>query len=124
MKQLTLREYQKLAMTTCMESCENESYMVLNLVGEVGELTSKMAKAIRKGNAKIDGNRFVTGNGTKYMTEQEITEMRKEAGDILWQLAWVCTVMGWDLQDVGQENLDKLQERKKRNVIDGDGDNR
>ena len=32
-KELTLNEYQKAAMTTCMPSCENFSYMTLNQIG-------------------------------------------------------------------------------------------
>ena len=35
---MELNEYQKQAMTTCTESSRNFSYMMLNLVGEVGEL--------------------------------------------------------------------------------------
>ena len=35
---MTLEEYQKQAMTTCLPTCNNFSYMMLNLVGEVGEL--------------------------------------------------------------------------------------
>lgn len=45
---MELNEYQEQAMTTCTESSQNFSYMMLNLVGEVGELASKVAKAIRK----------------------------------------------------------------------------
>lgn len=41
-------------MSTCMPSCDNISYMLLNLVGEVGEFASKLAKDIRKGNVKIE----------------------------------------------------------------------
>lgn len=121
---LTLNDYQCLAMKTCMDSCQNESYMLLNLVGEVGEFASKMAKAIRKGKAVIDRNRFSTERGTESMTEQEITDMRKECGDILWQIAGLCSVMGWSLEDVCRENLAKLADRKQRGVIDSNGDNR
>lgn len=46
---MTLQEYQERAMTTCMPTSENFAYMMLNLVGEVGEFVSKVAKAIRKG---------------------------------------------------------------------------
>ena len=45
---MTLNEYQEKAMGTCLPTCENFSYMMLNLVGEVGELAGKVAKAIRK----------------------------------------------------------------------------
>ncbi len=121
---LSLNEYQCLAMKTCMDSCQNESYMLLNLVGEVGEFASKMAKAIRKGKAFIDRNRFITERGADAMSAQEITDMRKEAGDIAWQLAGLCSVMGWSLEDVCRENLAKLADRKQRGVIDSNGDNR
>ena len=114
---MTLEEYQKRAMTTCMASSENFSYMFLNLVGEVGEFASKVAKAIRKEENCIEFNDLgvtVTNN----------EELQKEAGDILWQLSGLCTVMGWKLEDIAQQNLDKLASRQQRNVIDGSGDNR
>lgn len=113
---MTLEEYQKQAMTTCMASSENFSYMFLNLVGEVGEFASKVAKAIRKNQISIVYNEIV---GT---TDAE--ELQKEAGDILWQLSGLCTVMGWNLEDIALQNLDKLASRQQRNVIDGSGDNR
>ena len=104
-------------MTTCMASSENFSYMFLNLVGEVGEFASKVAKAIRKEENCIEYNDLgvtVTNN----------EELQKEAGDILWQLSGLCSVMGWNLEDIAQQNLDKLASRQQRNVIDGSGDNR
>ncbi len=121
---MTLNEYQAAAMTTCMGSCKNESYMMLNLVGEVGELASKMAKAIRKGDAVIDRNRFITEYGSNTMTEQDIKGLKAEAGDCMWQLAGLCTVMDWTLEEVCQDNLAKLASRKERGVIAGEGDNR
>lgn len=53
---MTLNEYQAKAMMTCMPSCHNLSYMLLNLVGEVGEFSSKIAKGIRKENLIIKEN--------------------------------------------------------------------
>ena len=50
---MELNEYQRRAMTTCMPSSENFTYMFLNLVGEVGEFASKVAKGIRKGHCSI-----------------------------------------------------------------------
>lgn len=117
MEELTLNEYQLKAMDTCMASCNNFSYMFLNLVGEVGEFASKVAKAIRKEENCIEYNDLgvtVTNN----------EELKKEAGDILWQLSGLCSVMGWTLNDVAVQNLEKLASRKARNVIDGEGDNR
>lgn len=117
-------------MSTCMPSCENISYMLLNLVGEVGEFASKVAKAVRKDQVKIgwweegkeaDENDLIpTGSFAEWNELKE--ELKKELGDILWQLSGLCTVMGWDLEDVAQTNLDKLAARKAAGTIDGNGD--
>lgn len=119
---MELNEYQRRAMTTCTESSNNFAYMFLNLVGEVGEFAGKVAKHIRKQKLNINNN-GLTAPDDKFTTEDEL-ELRKEAGDILWQLSGLCTEMGWSLEDVAQENLDKLADRQKRDVIVGEGDDR
>ena len=99
---------------------------MLNLTGEVGEFAGKVAKAIRKGQVKMKPN----GNPCPVISAkvQDVIEyndqLKKEAGDILWQLSGLCSVMGWSLEDIAQQNLDKLADRKERKVIDGSGDNR
>jgi NTP pyrophosphatase (non-canonical NTP hydrolase) len=125
---MELNEYQKQAMTTCMGTCDNFSYMMLNLMGEVGEFAGKVAKMIRKGQVEIDtmdektSDLFPMVSLPNWVYHQG--ELMKEAGDILWQLAGLCNVMGWDLETVAQQNLKKLASRKERGVIDGSGDNR
>lgn len=120
----TLNGYQQAAMTTCTNSSNNFSYMMLNLVGEVGELASKVAKAIRKEKAMIDNNQLITERGESAMSEEEIRDLRAELGDCLWQLSGLCSVMDWSLEDIANENLQKLKSRKDRGVIVGNGDNR
>lgn len=126
---MELNKYQEKAMSTCMDSCDNISYMLLNLVSEVGEFSGKIAKAIRKKQVAIGGQTSINRNRLTVIDDDfdVLTfdqELRKEAGDILWQFAGVCSVMGWKLNDVGYDNLIKLADRKERGVIDGDGDNR
>lgn len=137
---MNLNEYQQQAMTTCMPSSNNFSYMMLNLVGEVGEFASKIAKDIRKekryiGGVPNKGYNFDNGqnhlrftNKVKRINDEYLDEsdeiLKKEAGDILWQLSGLCTVMGWSLEEIAQMNIDKLADRKKRDKIDGEGDNR
>ena len=41
---MELNEYQKKAMSTCLPSCDNISYMSLGLVSEVGELAGNHPK--------------------------------------------------------------------------------
>ena len=119
---MELNDYQERAMMTCMPTCNNASYMLLNMVGEVGEFASKVAKAIRKGNISIEYDELIPTN--KIANEVLLEELQAEAGDILWQLSGLCEIMGWKLEDVAQGNLDKLASRKERGVIDGNGDNR
>lgn len=117
---MELNEYQEKAMTTCMGSSNNFSYMFLNLVGEVGEFASKVAKHIRKEEAIISGNNIYDCENGNIDTDA----LKYEAGDVLWQLSGLCHSLGWKLEDIAQMNIEKLQSRKKRNVIDGNGDNR
>lgn len=117
---MELNEYQKQAMTTCMSTSENFSYMFLNLIGEVGELASKVAKYIRKDKAIVITNKLVLTD----VSDKEKEDLQKELGDILWQLSGVCSIFGWSFDHIAQQNLDKLASRKERHVIDGNGDNR
>lgn len=116
---MELNEYQQRAMGTCLPSCDNFSYMMLNLVGEVGEFAGKVAKAIRKGHYDIMCSNIANGKNIDDLQEPEkaLDDFKSEAGDILWQLAGLCKVMGWNLNDVAQCNLDKLANRKKEGTI-------
>lgn len=120
---MTLNEYQKLAMTTCMGSSANPLYMLLMLGEEIGELQGKFSKAIRKGKIRFDGNDIVF---TDKATDEDIAEWEnltaKECGDVLWGVAGICEVLGWELENIGQMNLDKLSARKAIGTIDGNGD--
>lgn len=114
---MTLNEYQEKAMGTCLPSCENFSYMMLNLVGEVGELAGKVAKAIRKEEIRMHDNNLhakVYGAPKFQFIDHDLMS---EAGDILWQLSGLCRVMGWSLEEVAQGNLDKLAARKAEGTI-------
>lgn len=123
--ELSLNEYQKRAMTTCLPPSENTAYMLLNLVGEVGEFCSKVAKHIRKEGMTFGGEQ--NHNDLAYTDKiQNLYEadaaLEKEAGDILWQLSGLCAVMGWSLEGVAEHNLAKLAARKQNGTIAGSGD--
>lgn len=118
---MELNEYQAQAMTTCMPSCENFSYMALNLMGEVGEFMGKIAKHIRKGEAFIDDGKLYFNHD---MPAEVVEALQDEGGDMLWQLMGLFTVMGWDADAIAQRNLIKLRSRAERGVIVGNGDNR
>ena len=106
-------------MITCMRSWLEFSYMTVDLMGELGEFTSKIGKLIRKGKARIENSNLVVRND---VTEDEIKAIRAELGDCFWQLNGICSVLGWNANSICQENLDKLASRKDRGKIDGNGD--
>ena len=121
---MELNEYQERAMATCMESSRNHSYMMDNLIAEVGEYAGKVAKAKRKELLEYDEEGIIVWLGECDAMEAFEAELKKEAGDILWQLSGLCTVMDWSLEEVAKGNLRKLASRQDRGVIDGNGDNR
>lgn len=110
---MTLEEYQKQALTTVIAS-DNEFrdllHWVLGINGEAGEIAEKIKKIIRD----KDG----------IVSDEDRAELAKEVGDVLWYLAVFAHHLGVPFDEIAQKNLDKLQSRKKRGVLQGSGDNR
>jgi NTP pyrophosphatase (non-canonical NTP hydrolase) len=101
-----MNEYQIQAMDVRLGSATPE-YAMLGLSGEVGELHSLVAKAIRDGR-KFDYDQMV----------------KKELGDCLWFIAAIAADHGFTLQEVADANITKLYSRRDRNVLQGSGDER
>ena len=88
----------------------NFIYPTLGLAGESGEVVEKIKKVIRDNNGVID--------------EEKRLEIMKELGDVLWYLSQLATELNLSLDDIASKNLQKLNSRKERNKLHGDGDNR
>lgn len=93
---------------------DDELYPFLALCEEAGEVIGKIAKLIRK-------KQYVSN---LYEIEEVKAQLKKELGDVLWNVANCCAVLDTTLQEVAEENLDKLADRAERGVIVGEGDNR
>lgn len=113
---VTLDEYQELAVSTAIYSSTDlykddpyfgQVYCAMQLAAEAGEVSGKYAKAIRKGEKEVNKEAVI-----------------KELGDTLWYIANLAGELGITLNEVAQINIDKLQDRKERGVLHGDGDNR
>lgn len=111
---MSLNEYQRRAMTTRLDTCNNFSYMSFGLVAEVGEVADIVAKAVRKQMTSIDSNNM---NNEDHCREELYQGLKKELGDCLWFIAGLADYLGMSLQDVAQNNLDKLAARKATNTI-------
>ena len=79
-------------------------YLCLGLVGEAGEIANKAKKVIRDNKKDHD--------------------LGGEIGDVLWYCAMLADYLDSDLGKIMENNLEKLQSRKKRGVLGGSGDNR
>lgn len=121
---MELNEYQKLAMTTCMATCENDVYAINGLAAEVGEIQDKIAKWVRKGYIFIQDNQVHFTSDAVASGQDLPEELAKEVGDVLWFVALLAKRLGFSLEEIASRNIAKLASRQKRGVIDGDGDNR
>lgn len=94
---MELNDYQRKAMSTMIDSCNNDTYMFFGLVSEVGELCEKIAKWRRKRYASIDGNMVVLDTFDTIGVEQTRAELVKELGDVLWFVAGLANRMDFSL---------------------------
>jgi NTP pyrophosphatase (non-canonical NTP hydrolase) len=103
-------EYQKLAHSTSLNTSINGdkiAYDVIGLVNESGELAGKVKKLYRDKNGQID--------------ILVVDDIVKELGDILWYLSEIATHLEIPLDVIARKNIEKVLDRKERNVIHGDG---
>ena len=85
-------------------------YPSLELAGEVGEVCNQIKKIYRDDNGEV--------------TYKRKKDLEKELGDVLWALARLIDDLGLDFDKVKELNVMKLEDRLRRNVIGGSGDNR
>ena len=78
----------------------------LGLVGEAGEIAEKIKKTFRD-------NHCIRNE-----------EIMKELGDVVFYATALANIYGRGLQEVLQLNIEKLDDRQKRNKLRGSGDNR
>lgn len=111
---ITIANYQKLAMRTCLPACKCWEYAYPQLKSEVCEMFAKhygiYAKLIRgdfgvKARAK-DVNRF----DIQIRTISAIEDLKKELGDIAWSLALICEIGNLNFK----EELTSAQKAQKR----------
>jgi NTP pyrophosphatase (non-canonical NTP hydrolase) len=82
-------------------------YPALGVAGEAGEYVDKVKKTVRDG-----------------ITDEKIEDMALELGDILWYVAVSAHMLGYTFEEIIAMNVDKLNSRRERNVVQGDGDAR
>lgn len=102
-------EYQSAAETTAVFPDHHAiPYTALGLGNEAGEVQGVVKKYLRGDRDHGDTREKIKG----------------ELGDVLWYLSAVATTWNIDLDEIAEENLDKLFSRMDRGVLRGDGGER
>ena len=83
-------------------------YLTLGLASEAGEVSGVVKKYIRQ----------------DFDLDMAQEKLRKELGDVIWYWTRLCDELGLDPQQVMEDNINKLQNRKVNNTLKGDGDDR
>ena len=94
-KKLDLNHYQELTKRTAPGYKDKEKALTnwgLGVAGEAGDLAGCIKKTLFHDNDQSDG-------------------IRENIGDTMWYLAMICNTMGWKLEEILQENIDKLEKR-------------
>jgi len=82
-------------------------YLAMAMNAEAGELSNHVKKLFRDGD-NAERRDLIKG----------------EIGDVLWYAARLAECLGANLEDIFKENYDKIEDRKARGVLKGDGDKR
>lgn len=104
--ELSLNDYQDMALSTAIYPKEEGIvYCTLGLAGETGEVVEKVKKWKRDDKLVLQ-------------------DVALELSDVLWYAAVLADELGFTLEQVAQMNINKLQSRKERGVLGGNGDHR
>ncbi len=85
-------------------------YGILGLCGETGEVAEKLKKIKRDKQGVFD--------------DASKAEIIKELGDVVWYVTNIAQSLGSNLEEVMSVNIEKVNSRRERGVMNGSGDNR
>ena len=93
---MNLREYAiqaKRTMSECETPLLDDLHMILGLQTESAEISDVYKKNIA------------------YGKDLDLVNVKEEIGDLMFYIVNLCTLKGWDLEDILQTNIDKLKAR-------------
>ena len=102
---MDLNEYQKLCKLTAKKFDDQKmelSSWGLGVAGEAGDIASCIKKLLfHKNEAIKDG-------------------IKENIGDVMWYVAMICNVLGWNLNEILEENIRKLKKRYPQGFTEKD----
>jgi NTP pyrophosphatase (non-canonical NTP hydrolase) len=96
---MKVQEYMEESARTMSPIIHEGAFKVETLHGIIGVSTEagELLDAVKK--------------GLFYGHAPDMENIREEIGDILWYIAAIARAEGWDIEDIMQENIDKLRKR-------------
>jgi len=110
---MTFDDYQKKALKTAVNYSDPlmaKTIWAMGVAGEAGEVIEKWKKII----AYKDGQ----------VSRADLDELGKELADVVWYIAVLADNLGLSFDQIMRDNIKKLADRQKRNVIKGSGNYR
>ena len=94
MEEVTIKNYQELAMRTCLPSAKNWEYCYCLIASEIGEAFGKWGKKFRDGSFDKD-------------------KLADELGDVFWGVALACELGGYSFEELweDEENISFIEIR-------------
>ncbi len=92
---MDLKEYQKLCRTTAKNFDDKEKEILtwgLGIAGEAGDVAGCIKKSFSHGDDQKSG-------------------IKENLGDTMWYIAMICDFFGWEMEDILEGNIEKLQKR-------------
>lgn len=93
---MKFNEYQELAGRTANKDIKHKGSLAnygMGLAGETGEVVDILKKAVFHGH------------------ETDVAKLKDELGDVLWYLANLATELDLNLEDIADQNIEKLRKR-------------
>ena len=84
MEEVTIKNYQQLAMRTCLPSAKNWEYCYCLIASEIGEAFGKWGKKFRDGDFDKD-------------------KLADELGDVFWGVALACELGGYSFEELWED---------------------
>lgn len=103
---MTIEEYQQAAARTATERCRKLGNAGLGLTGEAGEVADIIKKHLYQGHN---------------LPRDKIVE---ELGDLMWYIALTASLIGTDISEIMEKNIEKLWQRYPEGFQESDSVNR
>ena len=116
---MTFEDYAMQVMDKCFYP-DSVIYPAFGLLSEAGEIADKLKKHFRDG----PYDHVACEDGVAELPAEFRMGLAHEIGDVLFYCCALASDIGYDLEEIAQLNIEKLESRQLRGKLSGSGDYR